>query len=118
MAYRDATAEDLPDEFDTTDPVVVARAINWAKAQVYLHVWYDITSDAQALLASHFLKGLGEGTASFAQGPVRSRRVGDVSEEYAVVASVLGSDLESTSYGRAYLALKRTVTPTTFGVIA
>jgi Protein of unknown function (DUF4054) len=111
MAQRDATSADLPAEFSSVDAAIVAMALREAQLQVATTAWGEATSEGQTLLASHILKMQGLGSDTSAQGPVRSRRVGDVSEDYAVVspASVLGDELGSTHYGRRFRALRRTM---------
>jgi len=103
MAAAYAVIADLPGEFSGTDSDTAQFWLDVAQDQVDVSVFGDVTSRAHVLLASHLLKAAGEGTGATGGGAVSSRTVGSVSESYAVAAAT--SELESTTYGRAYLRL-------------
>ena len=108
-----ATAADLPSEFDATDAGVVELWLETAAAQVGLKAWGKLAKRAHILLTSHYLKQSGEGAnAKTGTGQLASRTVGPFSEAYVVNPGA--TDLEgltATSYGRAYLQLRRMRSP-------
>src|SRR5690606_20910520 len=99
---------DLPAEFAATDATIVAFWISVSTGEVEPAKWTACGVDPEqgiVLLASHYLKEAGEGTAaSTAVGTIASERVGEVSTTYAVgnkSSSTIG-DHATTAYGRAY----------------
>jgi hypothetical protein len=72
--------------------------------------WGIHLKEAHRYYAAHWVDVvLGSGGAS--GGAVTSRTVDKVSESYATVAASVDAELGSTPYGRAFLALRRRLTP-------
>lgn len=108
MALRLAIASDLPPEFDGVDSRDMTYWLDQAASVVTVEAWGDLTSNAHAMLAAHYLKLDGKGSSSSTgTGPVTSERVGNVSVSYAAAAVSAEGDLGTTHYGRRYLDLQR-----------
>lgn len=75
----------------------------------------DLADDAHYYLAAHLLAQDSAGVSG-ASGQVTSKKVGDVSVNYSAGGAMSSSSLASTSYGREYLAIIRSLALTPFAV--
>lgn len=108
MAYRHATIADLPPEFDSFDSRDLQYWLGVAKAEVGLDAFGSDASNAHAMLAAHLLKRAprSDGTAG-SMGTVTKEKVDDVEVTYGNAPTV--TELQTTMYGRRFLALRQGV---------
>lgn len=106
MAADYATTGDLPAEFASVAPNTLQEALDLVRSLVSPKFWLEQTSNVHALLAAHWLKLHGHGSASGAMTPAHTRQVGKVRMEGALpTAFLLPHALRRTSYGQLYLQI-------------
>jgi len=96
-------------ELEGTDPDRIDKFIGWAKNSVAEDIWLDQADYGTALLAAHMLtvsnrRGIG--------GEVKRKKLGDSEIEFNVLSaagSVQPHELATTSYGREFLRVRRTL---------
>lgn len=109
MAQRFATCAEVigiaPELEAVKDRVVAWLPI--AETLITVSVWRDKASHAHALMTAHLVSRTPSGATGGGGGAkLSSVKVGPVSKSFAVTASA-DAELGSTSYGEAYLLLKR-----------
>lgn len=119
MAVTFATLKTLHPEFAPVADARVTAFIEIASRRVSATQWGTKEDDGVDLLTCHLLaKAAAEEMAASANapaGPITSETVGDISVTYespqaATSSSADGSsDFASTSYGRAYMTLRREI---------
>jgi hypothetical protein len=104
------TADDVLDiapELAGQEPRIT-RFIEHAKLYVSEAVWGGKANFATALLTAHLVSSLGGANGAIG-GEVKKKKVGDNEIEFAVDMSTNPHELGTTSYGKQYLALRRTL---------
>ncbi len=116
MSARHATVADLPAEFDGVESRILLEALDRTRSRIGLGAWRGDASLGHALLAAHALKRLGYGSNAASGDKPTSVKVGSVSltRVNGVISST--SHIETTQYGRDYLALRRTLGPAAMAI--
>jgi hypothetical protein len=106
------TPADLPAEFAGVDPDIAQEWIDIAEGVVDRGAWACagvLADKGVRMLASHYLKHIGEGTnAQISVGVLTAQAVGRVSVSKATPGAATGPN-GSTTYGQAFDALQKTV---------
>lgn len=99
-------------EFAAYDPALIQIAIDDAALFVNSKVWGPKYNTGWKYFTAHLLKSSPTSTgAGGAVGPVTAERVGDLSTSYGQL-SISSQDHSSTSYGRIFDQLMRTLLKT------
>lgn len=102
MSISASTVKNIAPEFEDEDDSRIDTFIGYAEMYVNSKTWGTKADYATALFTAHLLTVSGSGGST----GVTSERVGDLSTSYAVNDS---NDLGSTSYGKLYLSLRKTL---------
>lgn len=117
MARALATREELialsPSTFEGADVCALDVYLEIAGTMINLGVWGSKASHGHRLLAAHFYAVSLPGGET---GPLASVAVGPASKSFAVSAST-DAELGSTTWGRMYLALRRSLPRTPIVVL-
>lgn len=116
MAARYATVQEVLDLPGISDPEATDAVTLWlpiTQHMISLCAWGERASDGHRLLTAHYVLATagptGSGVAS-PDGIVSAEANGPASRSFAVAAPPAeDADLASTSFGRAYIALRKTV---------
>lgn len=121
MAQRLATKAEVlavAPEFQSLDPprlALVDVLLEIAGTMISLRTWKAKASHGHALLTAHLVASHPDVTSAAEGGPLASVTVGPVSKSYAVTASK-DTELGTTTYGRMYLAMRKTLKRTPLAI--
>ena len=105
LAWTDI--RDLPSgEFASLSESSISPSILEAEREVNESAFGDRYDDALKYLAAHLLAAMRQGSQG-ASGAVVSETVGPISRSYGAAAITSSDALESTSYGRRYVEIRR-----------
>jgi hypothetical protein len=120
VTFATADFKALFPEFSDTPNSAITVLIPLANSFVNENQWGEVRAvQAVQLLVAHFLKELGTGSdpgdiASDVSGPVTMEKVGDISRSYGALNtsakySAQDQAFLTTTYGKTYVMLKKTV---------
>ena len=103
MDLDKALFKHLAPELEETTNAVLDAVSEQAALQINADLWNDLATYGLVMLTAHMLtiaKRRGQ------SGPITGERVGDISRSYGTAGN---GDLESTSYGREFLRVRKTL---------
>jgi hypothetical protein len=105
-------------EFSETPEPVVQMWMEIAADMIGVSRWGDRASRGHALLSAHLLAvNVGpDGLGGIEAGPLTAEADGPASRSFAA-PPITDASIETTNYGRTYMALRRTVTGRGTGIV-